>query len=98
MALLLPAIPQAHFALWGAETAGLGLPLNYLPTTVWMCTRPHWQWPWPSPEVKQAVKAAGNSRKKVESNSAPRSRFHVPRPLGPETAGPGSVGLRDTLP
>jgi len=62
VALLLPAIPQAHFALWGAETAGLACPLNYLLTTVWMCTWPHWPWPWPSPEVKQAVKAAGNSQ------------------------------------
>ena len=30
VALLLPAIPQAHFALWGAEAVGLACPLNYL--------------------------------------------------------------------
>ncbi len=28
--LLLPAIPQTYFALWGAETAGVACPLNYL--------------------------------------------------------------------
>ena len=30
VALLLPAIPQAYFALWGAELAGVACPLNYL--------------------------------------------------------------------
>ena len=30
VALLLPAIPQAYFALWGAEAAGVACPLNYL--------------------------------------------------------------------
>lgn len=30
VAMLLPAIPQAYFTLWGAETAGLACPINYL--------------------------------------------------------------------
>ncbi len=30
VALLLPAIPQTYFALWGAETVGVACPLNYL--------------------------------------------------------------------
>jgi fatty-acyl-CoA synthase len=30
VALLLPAIPQAYFALFGAETAGIVCPINYL--------------------------------------------------------------------
>ena len=30
VALLLPAIPQMYFALWGAETAGVACPINYL--------------------------------------------------------------------
>ncbi len=30
VALLLPAIPQAYFALWGAEIAGIACPINYL--------------------------------------------------------------------
>ncbi len=29
VALLLPAIPQAHWALWGAETAGVACPMNF---------------------------------------------------------------------
>lgn len=33
VALLLPAIPQMVFALWGAETAGVACPINYLLTT-----------------------------------------------------------------
>ena len=33
VALLLPAIPQMYFALWGAETAGVACPINYLLTT-----------------------------------------------------------------
>ena len=32
VALLLPAIPQMYFALWGAETAGVACPINYLLT------------------------------------------------------------------
>ena len=30
VAMLLPAIPQAYFTLWGAETAGVICPINYL--------------------------------------------------------------------
>ena len=30
MAFLLPAIPQAHFTLWGAEAVGIACPINYL--------------------------------------------------------------------
>ena len=30
VAMLLPAIPQAYFTLWGAETAGVVCPINYL--------------------------------------------------------------------
>ena len=30
VAMLLPAIPQAYFTLWGAETAGVACPVNYL--------------------------------------------------------------------
>lgn len=30
VAMLLPAIPQAHFTLWGAETVGVACPINYL--------------------------------------------------------------------
>jgi fatty-acyl-CoA synthase len=30
VAMLLPAIPQAYFTLWGAETAGTICPINYL--------------------------------------------------------------------
>ena len=30
VAILLPAIPQAYFTLWGAETAGVACPINYL--------------------------------------------------------------------
>ena len=30
VAMLLPAIPEAHIALWGAETAGAVCPINYL--------------------------------------------------------------------
>ncbi len=30
VAMLLPAIPQAYFTLWGAETAGIACPINYL--------------------------------------------------------------------
>ncbi len=30
VAMLLPTIPQAHFALWGAECVGVACPLNYL--------------------------------------------------------------------
>ena len=30
VAILLPAIPQACFALWGAEVAGVACPINYL--------------------------------------------------------------------
>jgi fatty-acyl-CoA synthase len=30
VALLLPPIPQAHFALWGAEAAGTACPINHL--------------------------------------------------------------------
>lgn len=30
VAFLLPAIPQAHFALWGAEAVGIACPINYL--------------------------------------------------------------------
>lgn len=30
VAMLLPAIPQAYFTLWGAETAGMVCPINYL--------------------------------------------------------------------
>jgi fatty-acyl-CoA synthase len=30
VALLLPAIPQAHIALWGAEAAGVACPINHL--------------------------------------------------------------------
>src|SRR5262245_40821614 len=30
VAMLLPAIPAAYFTLWGAETAGLVCPINYL--------------------------------------------------------------------
>jgi fatty-acyl-CoA synthase len=30
VALLLPPIPQAHFALWGAEAAGVVCPINFL--------------------------------------------------------------------
>jgi fatty-acyl-CoA synthase len=33
VALLLPAIPQMYFALWGAETAGVACPINYLLST-----------------------------------------------------------------
>jgi fatty-acyl-CoA synthase len=29
VALLLPPIPEAHFALWGAETVGLACPINH---------------------------------------------------------------------
>jgi len=32
VAILLPAIPEAHFALWGAELVGVACPLNYLLT------------------------------------------------------------------
>lgn len=28
--MLLPAIPEAHFTLWGAEAAGVVCPINYL--------------------------------------------------------------------
>ena len=30
VAFLLPAIPQAHFTLWGAEAVGIACPINYL--------------------------------------------------------------------
>ena len=30
VAFLLPAIPQAHFSLWGAEAVGIACPVNYL--------------------------------------------------------------------
>ncbi|MFM2056498.1 MAG: hypothetical protein RLY71_883 [Pseudomonadota bacterium] len=30
VAMLLPAIPQAYFTVWGAETAGVACPINYL--------------------------------------------------------------------
>jgi fatty-acyl-CoA synthase len=30
VAMLLPAIPQAYFTLWGAEVAGVACPINYL--------------------------------------------------------------------
>lgn len=30
VAMLLPAIPQAYFTLWGAETVGVACPINYL--------------------------------------------------------------------
>ena len=30
VAMLLPAIPQAYFTLWGAEAAGVACPINYL--------------------------------------------------------------------
>ena len=30
VAMLLPAIPQAYFTLWGAEAAGIACPVNYL--------------------------------------------------------------------
>jgi fatty-acyl-CoA synthase len=30
VAMLLPAIPEAHLTLWGAETAGVVCPINYL--------------------------------------------------------------------
>jgi fatty-acyl-CoA synthase len=30
VALLLPPVPQAHFALWGAEAAGVVCPINFL--------------------------------------------------------------------
>ncbi|MDB5931676.1 MAG: hypothetical protein JWR60_3383 [Polaromonas sp.] len=30
VAMLLPAIPQAYFTLWGAESVGLACPINYL--------------------------------------------------------------------
>jgi len=30
VAMLLPAIPEAYFALWGAEVAGVACPINYL--------------------------------------------------------------------
>lgn len=33
VAMLLPAIPEAHFVLWGAETAGVVCPINYLLNT-----------------------------------------------------------------
>lgn len=29
VALLLPPLPEAHFALWGAETAGIACPINF---------------------------------------------------------------------
>jgi fatty-acyl-CoA synthase len=29
VALLLPPIPEAHFALWGAETSGIACPINF---------------------------------------------------------------------
>ena len=31
VAMLLPAIPQAYFTLWGGETAGVVCPINFLP-------------------------------------------------------------------
>lgn len=33
VALLLPAIPQMYFALWGAEASGVACPINYLLNT-----------------------------------------------------------------
>lgn len=33
VAMLLPAIPEAHFVLWGAETSGVACPINYLLNT-----------------------------------------------------------------
>ena len=29
VALLLPPLPETHFALWGAETAGIACPINF---------------------------------------------------------------------
>lgn len=33
IAMLLPALPQAHFTLWGGEAAGVVCPINYLLNT-----------------------------------------------------------------